>query len=340
MGEHVTEALFEEKTLPPGLCVSASSVTGTRPYQEDCLMYQVLEDGVLGVVCDGMGGLSHGEVSSACAVDQLSAYFAREPRRPDSMVEYLKNALCSLDMHVAELKNAGGRPLKGGTTIVTVFIQGNRMSFASVGDSMIYLIRRGTCRELVRMHNYKLLLTKRLEEQLITREEYEEELSQGEALVSYLGMDGLKLMDCSEICLEQGDRILLCSDGLYKGLSREQIGQIVEQIPEEEFEHTALLLIREILNGPPRSLDNISVLCFAYHGQEETERPEKEQSGKPEKTAKRQKKRRKGKQREEQSGKPIESRREKRTREQMENTDTEKKKSRRGIFFRRKGEEA
>ena len=180
------------------------------------------------------------------------------------MERYLKNALQNLDIQVAELKNASGRPLKGGTTIVTVFIRGDRMTYASAGDSMIYLIRRGECRELVRMHNYRLLLSERLEEHWITPEEYEAELGRGEALVSYLGMDGLKLIDCSQIRLEEGDRILLCSDGLYKGLTREQIGQIVEQVPEEEFEQTALILIQAILGGPPRSLDNISILCFAY----------------------------------------------------------------------------
>ena len=105
-------------------------------------------------------------------------------------------------------------------------------------------------------------------------------------------MDGLKLIDCSQIRLEEGDRLLLCSDGLYKGLTREQIGQIVEQVPEEEFEQTALILIQAILGGPPRSLDNISILCFAYGRKVEGTKMQEPEKKKRKRKRKRQRKRR------------------------------------------------
>lgn len=259
----MTKALYRARELPPWLRASAASIAGTRPYQEDSLMYQVFEDGVLGVVCDGMGGLAHGEVSSACAVEQLSAYF-RNYERCEDMEGYLERALCELDMQVAGLKNASGRPLKGGTTVVAVFIREGCMTYASAGDSMIYLIRRGELRELVRRHNYQLLLNRRLEEGQLTPEEYAEELHQGEALVSYLGMDGLQIIDHGTLTLEEGDRILLCSDGLYKGLDTDRIRALAQEQSGEQFERTALLMLAEILKGPPRRLDNISILSFLY----------------------------------------------------------------------------
>lgn len=267
MGEMITQNLYDTRELPPYLKVSAASVTGTRPYQEDCLMYQVLEDGVLGVVCDGMGGLAHGERSSACAVDALAWYFAGEPRNIFDMRAYWERALCSLDDKVAALRQPDGSLLEGGTTMTAVFIQENKLSYAAAGDSMIYLIRRGEISRLVRMHNYQMLLDEQLQNGEITPEGYAREQKQGEALVSYLGMGGIKIWDCAgkPFLLEDGDRILLCSDGLYKGLSEEEILQTASAFLPEQFEKTALELVRQIFTGPPRNLDNISILCFLYH---------------------------------------------------------------------------
>ena len=264
MGEVITENLFRMRELPPNLSASAVSVTGTRSYQEDCLMYQVLDDGVLGVVCDGMGGLAHGERSSACAVDGLSQYFLERPRDGIPMSRYWEEAVRSLDETVAELKDKNGQPLGGGTTLAAVFIQGNCMTYAAAGDSMIYLLRNGSLKRLVRMHNYRLLLEQRLAAGDISSDEYEKGLSDGEALITYLGMKGIEVWDCPDepLLLEDNDRILLCSDGLYKGLSEVQIRKTMEMCPE--FEKTALELIRAVFCGPPQKLDNISVLCFLY----------------------------------------------------------------------------
>ncbi|MBS6194168.1 MAG: serine/threonine-protein phosphatase [Clostridiales bacterium] len=270
MGEHITRVLYGTRQLPFWLRASAASIAGTRPYQEDSLMYRIFEDGILGVVCDGMGGLAHGEISSTCAVEKLSEYFNENERTEEVIEPYMERALYELDAQVASLKNASGRPLKGGTTVVAVFIREGRMTYASAGDSMIYLVRSGECREVVRKHNYGLLLDKQMEEGLISREEYEEELSRGEALISYLGMDGLRMVDCGSLILEEGDRIVLCSDGLYKGLTMERIGALAAEQTEEEFEQTALSMLAEILKGPPQNLDNISILCFSY-GRENNE---------------------------------------------------------------------
>lgn len=274
----MTEQLYVIRDLPNELGASAASVTGTRNYQEDCLMYQILDDGVLGVVCDGMGGLAHGERSSACAVDALASYFGRNSREHADMDKYWETAIHELDNQVAALKNEEGEPLGGGTTLAAVFFQNDLMTFAAAGDSMIYHFRKGKCTRLVRMHNYFLVLEEQLKKGLITREDYEAETGRGEALISYLGMDGVEICDFSReaLVLEPGDRILLCSDGLYKGLSQERIQEIVENSPDEEFEETALKLIKAIFTGKPQRLDNISILCFLYRGNKDTREKQEE----------------------------------------------------------------
>ena len=270
MGEPITEKLNGIRELPSSLKASAASVTGTRDHQEDCLMYQVLEDGVLGVVCDGMGGLAGGEKASACAVDQLSEYFASVARKDMPGRAYWESALRQLDEQVAGLTDAKGKPLGGGTTLVAVFIRDDRMTYASAGDSMLYLLRKGTCTQLVRLHNYRLILERQLQQGQISLEEFMEEQDSGEALITYLGMNGFKVWDCSlePLRLEDGDRIILCSDGLYRALPQEQIQAIAESCDEAAFEKTALELVRAVFKGPPRSLDNISILCFLFKAED------------------------------------------------------------------------
>lgn len=266
MVDMITQRLYESTELPADIKASAVSVSGTRPYQEDCLMYQVLDDGILGVVCDGMGGLSHGERASACAVDGLLEYFQNRPRDFENMGPYWEEALKSLDDHVSSLKGKDGRPLQGGTTMVAVFLHDNLLSYASAGDSMIYVINDKECKALVRMHNYRMILEQHFKEGRMTEEEFNRQAARGEALISYLGMGGINVWDCSDkpYQLQDGDCVLLCSDGLYKVLSQPQIQSIVAGCMNENFEMTSLELVKNILTGSPKKLDNISILSFWY----------------------------------------------------------------------------
>ena len=80
-------------------------------------------------------------------------------------------------------------------------------------------------------HNYLMLLNKQLEEGTIDEEEYAREVKRGAALISYLGMGNVNLMDANPnpLPLEDGDIVVLCSDGLYKALSDAQIYEIISK---------------------------------------------------------------------------------------------------------------
>lgn len=263
----MTRRLYPLSELPDTLSVSAASIMGSRAYQEDCLMYQVYEDGVLGVVCDGMGGLVHGAGASACAVDAVSEYFRTYPRNPAEMPGYWRDVIGHADERVAALSDRTGRMNKCGTTVAAFFISDGRVTWASAGDSMIFLLRDGECMPLVRMHNYGLLLEERRRRGTILPEEYDVEMLQSEALISYLGMNGIDIWDCSEEPLEliSGDKILLCSDGLYRELPIEKIREVFARCGGGQFERTAVELIRAVYKEKTENLDNISVLCLDYH---------------------------------------------------------------------------
>lgn len=260
-----TLQLYPQNPLPETIQISAATIRGTRKYQEDCMRYLGTPQGVLGVVCDGMGGKAKGELASSCAMETLLEYYQEEPKPLKDVRRFFEQVISLMDRKVARLKDEEGNYLDSGTTVVSVMIEEDQMYFMSVGDSKIYLIREGQIYALTREHNYKLLLEESLQENAITYEEYERELVRGEALISYLGMNGVKVMDISPqpLTLKDGDVTLLCSDGLYKALTEEQIVNIVEAC-EEEFTETAGTIVQTILNYVPHALDNTSVLCFKY----------------------------------------------------------------------------
>ncbi len=223
-------------------------------------------DDFLGVVCDGMGGMSAGEIASSAAIDTLMEYADCEMPLQDPP-EFLKKAAIRMDEHVASLLNIKGEKLQAGTTAVVVYITGSSLYWMSVGDSKIYIIRNHEMVQVTRPHNYQLLLEQSLSDGSISREEYEKESARKEALISYLGMDGLRMMDLTQqpFELHVGDVVLLCSDGLYKSLKDEEIQNLIE-VCEDNFMKTADVLIDMAMEYGRGPLDNCSVLLVKYSG--------------------------------------------------------------------------
>ena len=115
-----------------------------------------------------------------------------------------------------------------------------------------------------------MLLDKRLQAKNITQELYEAELSRGEALVSYIGMNGLKYMDVSMegIDLEPGDQILLCSDGFYRQCPEENLAEQLDQLTGDP-ETYASQLAENVIRNQPRGMDNTTLILITYCPEEE-----------------------------------------------------------------------
>ena len=221
-----------ENTLEMHMKIEYYSLTdqGTREYQQDAAYGEVQENLGMAVLCDGMGGLNGGEMASDLGVK----YFARDlkdawPVR--NIPAFLQQEAHRLDQMIAGLRDKEGRPLRAGTTIVSAVLVENQAFWLSVGDSRIYLLRNGQMRCLTAAHNYKTMLQEKLEAGLIDMDYYNGEISQGEALTSYLGMGNISLIDgnANPLELEENDILLLCSDGLYKTLTDEQIQALIQE---------------------------------------------------------------------------------------------------------------
>jgi serine/threonine protein phosphatase PrpC len=172
------------------------------------------------VVCDGMGGAAGGEIASRLAVDAfLESFHASSlPLEPA-----LHQA--AVAANTAVLARAEAEPwLQGmGSTLVAAQVQAERLHLINVGDSRAYLIRGGECAQLTVDHSY-------LEEQvslgLMTRETADASPLQS-VITRAVGIHEGFEPDLSNIGIEDGDFILLTSDGLTRHVDNATIADIV-----------------------------------------------------------------------------------------------------------------
>lgn len=248
------------------VCGAISSVIGARENQQDSCYMDIEPDGnAIGIVCDGMGGLQGGEVASQQAVCMFVEDFEQVRRTENNFYHFFCNEMIEIDDMVAGLTDDRGELLSAGTTLVGVAIKNGFLQWISVGDSKIYIIRGDDMACVTQEHNYLMLLNKRLKEGTIDEEEYAKEVKRGAALISYLGMGNVNLMDANPnpLPLEDGDVVVLCSDGLYKALSDAQIYEIISKNTDNlELAVQELQMQAQMAAG--RVQDNTSIVMLSY----------------------------------------------------------------------------
>ncbi len=198
--------------------IASDQIDGARDYQEDAYMVNQLGESDAGEICslvimaDGMGGHAAGNVASNMVVATFNKTFQARFPTPD-IAEVLTEALNrSNDQIRASVKETPA--LRGmGCTMVTAYLQDNKLFWVSVGDSHLYLIRD---RELIKQnadHSYGAYLDMMKEQGM----EIDEQAGMSRnMLMSAMTGEEISSIDVSEtpIKLRAGDRVIVASDGL------------------------------------------------------------------------------------------------------------------------------
>ena len=255
---------LEPSSADRGLTMTGMSIMGTRHYQQDTYYKTTSPRGSLAQNCDGMGGMECGEVASKVAVEKLVGDFEEWEVR-ESPAAFLQREAGRMDQAVTGIVDVEGNRLDTGTTVVSVIVQDNALYWMSVGDSRIYILRENEMLCATHDHNYELRLQSQLRKGEITQEEYDQKSDQKEALISYLGIDGLELVDSNAmpLALQSEDRILLCSDGLYKCLSEEKIKTFLMD-RDSEVKDIVERLLHAVEEEPKKNKDNTTVILLEY----------------------------------------------------------------------------
>jgi serine/threonine protein phosphatase PrpC len=171
-------------------------------------------------VADGLGGHRAGEVASDLALASVRALDEADAR---SAAKGIADAVRKGNRAVHD-RSEKDESLQGmGTTMTAVVISGDTAFIAHVGDSRCYLIRGGTISQLSRDHT---LVARMVSEGRLTPEQAEAH-PQRSVLTRALGADRDVDVDESRITVMDGDRLLLCSDGLTGMLSNDEIRDYV-----------------------------------------------------------------------------------------------------------------
>jgi protein phosphatase len=190
------------------------------------------------VLADGMGGHAAGDVASRMAVDTLRGVLEREAaeltgfaaappgkrrRRVRNLIE--RGVRLANDMILA--RSAAEPDKRGmGTTLEVVLVLGGTMYVAHVGDSRTYLVREGKAKLLTEDHT----VAERMRRAGTWTEEEAAASPMRSALSSALGVLSGFIIDHYDVVLQPGDRVLVCSDGLYDYFSAEEIAAGVDDL--------------------------------------------------------------------------------------------------------------
>jgi serine/threonine protein phosphatase PrpC len=228
---------------------AATDVGRVRERNEDGFLTQE----PLFAVADGMGGHRGGAVASEVALEMLSQMDG-DSMAGSGAAEGLADMVGQANDAV--LERASGEPrLTGmGTTLTAVVVQPGRIHLAHVGDSRAYLFRDGSLRQLTEDHS---LVQRMVKEGKLSPEEAEVHPHRS-VLTRALGVEPGLEVDRETLEVREGDRLLLCSDGLTTMVDEEDIQRIVAENEDPQRAADALVAAANEAGG----VDNITALVL------------------------------------------------------------------------------
>lgn len=227
---------------------------GGRLLNEDRMGYTYTRRAVLLALADGMGGHPEGEKAAEIAVRVLTQHFVKQahPALKDPMA-FLESTLLEANQAIVEYARSRGMEDNPRTTLVAAVIQDGVLSALHSGDSRLYWVRRGHMVHRTRDHSYH------------DKPELFRQLPPGvnrSVLFTCLGSDSQPLYDTlGPEELQAGDRLLLCSDGLWSVMEDDDVALGLHGVPLKDAINA---LADEAVTLGGRHGDNVSLVGLEW----------------------------------------------------------------------------
>lgn len=230
---------------------------GGRDKNEDRMGYCYTRQSGLFLLADGMGGHPQGEVAAQLALQAISAMFQKEatPTLPD-IAAFLTSAAMAAHRQILRYSIEKGMLDTPRTTIVAAVVQAGAVTWLHCGDSRLYLVRQGELLARTRDHSF-------LEQSKTPTAGLKlPEVTNRNVLFTCLGSPTKPVFDiAAPMVLQQGDKLMLCSDGLWGSLSDEEITYHLGHKPVSEAVPD---LVEKALTKAGDSSDNVTCIALEW----------------------------------------------------------------------------
>lgn len=239
--------------------VAKTDIGKKRNSNQDSYAAGELPNGVAwAVVCDGMGGVSGGNVASSTSVkiisEQITASY-RTGMSPKSIKNMLISAINAANISVYDISRANDELEGMGTTVVCAVVTDGVAFIAHAGDSRAYIFSSGTVNQLTKDHS---VVQEMVETGKLTESEAKTHPRKN-LITRAVGVESEIKVDYCDTDLADGDILLLCTDGLTNYVEEDDFGKIIEN--NSYYEVADLLVNKANENGGG---DNITVVAIAY----------------------------------------------------------------------------
>ena len=234
--------------------IYSSRVGLKRSSNEDFVDIFEIGDGLLGVVCDGLGGNNAGEEASKIAVNIIYSYFIDHPE--EEIQERIGSAVIAANRYIIQMASKSAELRGMATTAEVLFIDKNKAYWGHVGDSRIYFFLDSQLRQVTKDHS---LVQKLLDNGHITQKEADNH-PQKNIIMRALG-DKLSVeVDTNVIMLDKTKnwKFLVCSDGVSNMFRKNELEAVLKESDLEKLSKTLSSIIEE--RGAP---DNYSYIIVS-----------------------------------------------------------------------------
>lgn len=242
--------------------VHQASLIGDRKYNQDRVAFAYSQHAVLLVLADGMGGHSHGELAASIAIEVfIDAFVRHENHAFDHPQDFLVATMQAAHQRIMQLPNDKdvGFP---GTTCIAALIQDGVLYSAYAGDSRLYVLRDQAV--LRRTHDHSMV-QQWVDWGVISEEEGRIHPRRNQITNCLGGIDEMFYAESGEsLSLQTGDRILLCSDGLWGPFSDSEMAAALNIADEVQLNH----LMRQALQREAGHSDNITGVVLVWDDQQ------------------------------------------------------------------------
>lgn len=180
--------------------------------------------GSVALLADGVGGLNYGEVASRLAVETALKAFRETSgeQSPQQLITQMFNA-ANLAVYGKGMEDHGKSRMA--TTLAVAVLRNNEITVGNVGDSRVYLVRKATIRQLSTDHTYA-----GMQQKFGLISEYEARTSENRSVLTRsVGHEPVIRVDLESATVFKGDKVVLCSDGLYAQVADSEIADIVSR---------------------------------------------------------------------------------------------------------------